>query len=778
MNIGIQEFLDAVFDPETLPKDQRICLCLGEGGTKNVSGTAQNIKKIPIGIGEIYFCLSTVVVPGSHGARLRRRAEDIRLAHLIVFDDIGTKCSSPPVEPSYKLQTSIKEGTPNFQWGYFITPLDVSDANNRAYFDACLVAAAQAGWNDPGLRSASRIVRAPGALHTKSGFVATITDWHPERVWDLPALMAELGLDPDRLQAASQPPMRTGAANSLTDISDPIYNWLNTKALVIGPSGSDFINIVCPWADSHSDGRVEAGYSPLDYGAQGRQFKCLHGHCADRDTAEFLQWVEDQGGPTPDGLPLTAQEQSVFASVFNSMRDVRWSTKTAITSQSRAISNANNQISGVVQDQLERFAYSAIQQTWIDTQTGHYANANTLRVYIGRDMPLNRRGKRQPPDELWWENANRLIVADKIWFPGAPKGVVQFLDSSYWNTYEPYQPASHHDPAICKLFHDHIIDTFGPDGALLEQWLGWAAQHPEQKILWAPLLVGVQGDGKSLLADALGLAVGPQRLHKSSTTAISGNFNEFLDGKFVLAIEELRVSGQNRYTILDKLKDIITNPSIEIRPKGLANRTAPNFCNVIAMTNHLDALPIDASDRRWGIFTSRFIVGNGDLESERIDTGYFNSLMDALRYDPEAVVGWLYSIDLTGFDPTRRPPMTHAKASMISDATSEHDIAVLDLIRGRGGVGITPHAVSMPALRAQLRILGLDDEPNRISAILRNAGFNRGINGVRVNGEFVRVWYDVKHYGHLSKDKMLLAAKTDLEENNARYAGVLPKPVN
>lgn len=766
--VGIDEFLRAAFDPETLPKTERICLGVGEGGTQNVSGTDNNIKKLPIGTSEIYVCLSTVVVPEGKGSKLRRRADDIRQAYLIVFDDIGTKCAEPPIHPSYKLQTSVKDGVANYQWGYFLTAFDVTDPASRAYFDACLMAAAAAGWNDPGLRSASRIVRVPGALHRKSGFVATITDWHPERVWDLPELMAELGLDPETVVVASQPPVRVGAI-SLDNIRDPILDWLQAQNLILQVK-PDFLDIVCPWADRHSDSRAEAGYSPLDYGTAGRQFKCLHGHCSGRDTGQFLEWVSAQGGPAPDALPLTADDQALFKTVLAGLGATPWSN----LSPTIPIAQTNPVPQGEALEALEGFVYSTVQQTWIHCDSGAYTNVNSLRAYIGRLMPLTRRGKRQPPDELWFENPSRVLVADKIWYPGASKGVVEYLDKPHWNTYEPYHPSTHPDARVSALFHNHIIDTFGIEGKYLEQWLGWAAQHPEEKILWAPLLVGIQGDGKSLLADALGLAVGAQRLHKSSTTAISGNFNAFLEGKFVLAIEELRVSGQNRHQILDKLKDVVTNPTIEIRPKGLENRTAPNFCNVIAMTNHLDALPLDNFDRRWGIFTSRFITGNGDLHVERIANQYFDRIMSVMRFQPETVVGWLMDIDLTGFDPKARAPFTAAKAQMIADAAGEHDLAVLDIIRGRAHAGITPFAVVLPQLRRLLQALEMDSEPNRLAAILRNAGFMRGVNGVRINGDLVRVWYDAKHYGG-SPTKALAQARDDLEANNQTLLGLLPK---
>jgi len=771
--VTISAFLQEAFCPASIPATERICIGVGEGGMKSVSGTARNIAKLEkeAGTTELYVCLSTVAEPESRASPLRRRAEDIRYAYLLVFDDIGTKSTAPPVEPSYKLQTSIKAGKANFQWGYFLSAFDVSTPEGRAYFDGCLIAAAGAGWNDPGLRSASRIVRLPGALH-KSGFVAEITDWHPERVWDLPELMAELGLDPEN--AALAPPVsREGAITDLTQIDDPVFDWLQSQGLYVGPSGNGFFDIVCPWADAHTDSRVEAGYSPLNYGVAGRQFHCLHGHCQDKRTGEFLSWVEATGGPSESGLVLAGAGFEAFKAAVAGIKAVPWSSHGPGSGFSGSAPIAAP-LADTVKEALERFVYSANQQTWIDTANGLYANGLTLKAHIQNLMPMGsgRPRKRRAPEEVWFENPARVTVIDKLWNPGEPKGVVQFMDADYWNTYEPYTPPGRYDAAVAQAFHDHILDTFGPDGVWLEQWLGWAAQNPSEKILWSPLLVGVQGDGKSLLADALGLAVGPGRLHKGSTTAVTSNFNDFLEGKLVLAIEELRVSGQNRHMMMDKLKDVVTNTSIEIRPKGLKNRTAPNFVNVLAMTNHLDALPLDNSDRRWAVFTSRFILGDGDLRKERLETGYFDLLMDSLRNDPEAVVGWLRAIDVSAFNPKSRAPDTTAKADMILDAGGENESEILHLIATRTGVGLTPYAFTMPALRAQLRLDGYDDEPNKVAAVLRHAGFAPLKMPVRLGAQQFRVWFSRAHYG---RDDNAAAAKVkaDLDATSVCTDNVL-----
>jgi len=236
------------------------------------------------------YCVSTV----ARGDKPRRRLADVRAAFVLPCDDVGTKAIKPPVTPSYILETSPG----NHQWGYMIDPFDVSTPEGASYYDACLLGLAQAGYNDFGCRSASRVIKMPGAVH-HSGFITCVAEWYPDHVWDLKELMDELEVTPS---AGARSGFRSspGRHVALEDVSDPIYDWLVREDLVHGIS-SDWVEVACPWADLHSEpDNNMAGYSPLDYGSEGRGFNCFHSHGDDHGLVQFLAWVERQDGPSLD----------------------------------------------------------------------------------------------------------------------------------------------------------------------------------------------------------------------------------------------------------------------------------------------------------------------------------------------------------------------------------------------------------------------------------------------------------------------------------------------
>lgn len=234
-----------------------------------------------------YYCVSTVELQRKR--QVRKRLEEVRTAMVLVLDDVGTKAEWSDVPPSYVLETS--EG--NFQVGYLLEPYDVSQPAGQAYFDSVLYSLAEAGLNDPGCRSASRLVRLPGSLHG-TGFRADVVEWEPGLVWELEALVEAFGvaLKTPRKAWALQP----GKYTQLWEVDDPVYRWLVGNWTVYGHN-DQWVHIECPWRGSHTDGVQGASstaYSPADYGRAGVGFKCLHGHCVRRGVDDFLTFIHSE----------------------------------------------------------------------------------------------------------------------------------------------------------------------------------------------------------------------------------------------------------------------------------------------------------------------------------------------------------------------------------------------------------------------------------------------------------------------------------------------------
>jgi len=128
-------------------------------------------------------------------------------------------------------------------------------------------------------------------------------------------------------------------------------------------------------------------------------------------------------------------------------------------------------------------------------------------------------------------------------------------------------------------------------------------QYPGVKFQRAPLIQGVEGNGKSFLFRAIARAVGERYSHFPNTSDLGGNglkFNAWLTGKLFIGLEEIYTPGKR--DVVEALKPLITSSKVEIQAKGADQYTGDNRANFMFCSNHKDAIQKTLGDRRYCIF--------------------------------------------------------------------------------------------------------------------------------------------------------------------------------
>ncbi len=301
--LSLKTFLDTIFDPKPDP-DEAICMTSRwpqDDYFTNWIGEGRRVENYQPGRSADYFCISTTRRPVGD-TKLVRGREALQYLYCLMLDDIGTKSKEPPVAPSWRLESSAG----NYQLGYLLDVIKLTPATT-AYYEGCYRALAQAGLTDSGAGGTYRVARVPGSRHGRTGFTSTVTEWHPERSWKLADLMDEMCVKP--LKQREKRLMVADGVGDLSLVDDELLNWLDGRRLVGKAGGSGFINIVCPWADGHTDGDGSAGYSPAWYVTRGRAFSCFHEHCFHRNIHHLIDWAYAEGMPfmtkTP-AIPMKA----------------------------------------------------------------------------------------------------------------------------------------------------------------------------------------------------------------------------------------------------------------------------------------------------------------------------------------------------------------------------------------------------------------------------------------------------------------------------------------
>ncbi len=229
-----------------------------------------------------------------------------------------------------------------------------------------------------------------------------------------------------------------------------------------------------------------------------------------------------------------------------------------------------------------------------------------------------------------------------------------------------------------ELFNNHMALLF-PDeiarGHILD-YFACIVQRPGVKIHWAPLIKGKQGIGKSYLLRVMKHVLGRTNVREVTTEEITSEFNPWAEASQIVFIEEIMAIGRREIT--NKLKPIVTSPTITINDKGVKRYVIPNRMNLCLFSNEEVPLLLDDDDRRFFVY-----------ESPLRDQGeeYYNRLFDALdEHELHLIRGLLENRDISKFNPKGKAPGSESKLKMQGDA----ETPVLSLMRAYVNARRTP----------------------------------------------------------------------------------------
>jgi hypothetical protein len=272
-------------------------------------------------------------------------------------------------------------------------------------------------------------------------------------------------------------------------------------------------------------------------------------------------------------------------------------------------------------------------------------------------------------------------------------------------------------------------------------------QFPGKKIRYALLFKGIEGDGKSFIGRLLEAALGGNNVKQISPTVLHTSFTDWATGACVGIMEELRMVNTSRWDVVNALKPYITNDTIEVHPKGKAAYTTSNTMNYIGFTNHADAIPMTAGDRRWVIIWSPFFT-RAQLNAAT-GPGYYKALFDAVHNHAPAIRRWLMDHVIT-LDPDGVAPMTSDKEQMIAVGMSDEEECV------REALAPGQNILSIKLLKNSLLLAGIVISDVRLPQILSSLGWSRIPGNTKWRGQTHRVWHMGLESADLEKLQKLL----------------------
>jgi hypothetical protein len=630
-----------------------------------------------------YGNTASFIVDRFTDGRVSASAANCEYILVMMLDDIGTKSKTPPLEPTWIMETSPG----SFQWGYAF-----SDQPTKAEFSAAIRAIADAGYTDPGACNPVRNFRLPGSVNLKpdrNHFESRLVEFHPDREYALPDICAALGVTPVEPDSLTLRPIRLA-----DDGADDVMAWLSQQGLLLSrPNGEGWAGVICPNGAEHTDGNPEGRYMPAS-----RAYCCLHSHCVDFDSRMFLQWVADNDGPAHNpGLREELLAQAMDSALSKLTPTVEYPNEAA-----KIIAEVERKELGRVEksEWWSRFAYIQTDDAYFDLQDKRELTRGTFNalfrhiscksIHNGRkveasysfDEHRQAKGAKSLVGVTYAAGADVLVARDGLpygnrWRDARPTPVAG--DVSPW--------LAHVERMVPEEFErEHLLNA-----------LAHKVQFPTHKINHAILMGGNHGSGKDTLFAPFFWAIGGEA--KANCSLVK---NEDLNSQWgyaleceVMEIAELRqAEAKDRRALENTLKPIIAAPPelLMVNRKGMHPYMALNRVFVIAFSNERVAISLPSEDRRW------FVLW---CAAPKLPEAQAVSLWNWYQHRAgfEAVAHYLHSRDVSAWNPSAPPPMTEAKLIMVEHGMSTAESFLVDQMTrrvgefSRGVIGAPFHAV-------------------------------------------------------------------------------------
>ncbi|MBN9411355.1 MAG: cell division protein FtsK [Burkholderiales bacterium] len=185
-------------------------------------------------------------------------------------------------------------------------------------------------------------------------------------------------------------------------------------------------------------------------------------------------------------------------------------------------------------------------------------------------------------------------------------------------------------------------------------WLAYPLQRPGAKLRTSVVMHGDEGAGKNFLFDTVvsiygkyGALVGQDELEDK--------FNDWRSCKLFVVGDEVSSRAELVHN-KNRLKALITSPTVQINPKNLPRREETNHINIVFLSNELQPLALDNSDRRYLV-----------VYTPRAKGFEYYKALSAWRENGgvEAFMHYLMNYPLDDFNPYAPAPITDAKVALI-----------------------------------------------------------------------------------------------------------------
>lgn len=310
-------------------------------------------------------------------------------------------------------------------------------------------------------------------------------------------------------------------------------------------------------------------------------------------------------------------------------------------------------------------------------------------MYGGYSFPMdqaNERSTRDAYEAFTQHQAYRSPRSNSTCFkPNMPFGaILEDAGRTRVNMYWPVKVPRTQGDARPFLQHLAKLLPNERDRLILMSYMAACVQHKGTKFQWAPLLQGVEGNGKTLLARCVAEAIGKRYVHWPRASRITAQFNSWLLGRLLYCVEDIYVPG-DRIDVIEELKPMITGQDLEIEGKGIDQISGDVCGNFMLNSNHKNALVKTRNDRRFAMFFTAQQAAP-DLERDGMAGDYFEKLYGWMRDDggftvvSELLHTWAIPDEFNPAGQCQRAPTTSSTDEAIAESRGSVEQEIVEAI--------------------------------------------------------------------------------------------------
>ena len=633
-----------------------------------------------------YANTACFIVDRFTGGKISAAASYCENVAFLILDDIGTKSKTPPLEPTWIMETSPA----NYQWGYTFA---LDDQPRKGDFAAAIKAIAAAGYTDKGAINPVRNFRLEGSVNLKPGrenFRSRLIKFDQKREFSLKQICEALDVTPFEADTAQHQRVRLD-----DDGRDDVLAWIYQRGEIAElANGEGWFGIICPNAAEHSDGNPTGRYHPLN-----RSYTCFHEQCGDWDSRRFLCWVAEQGGPKHEH----GFREELIAETLKQTYEKIAPTEAFPDKAAELIAEVERKELARVEksEWYARFAYIQEDESFFDMVDRREISRSTFNALFRHISCKSIHGTNRRIEASVCYDENRQAMGARTLVSvtySAGQGVLVTRDGlvfgNRWRDARPHR----YGTGDIKRWLDHA-EVLVPNRAEREHLfniMAFKLQNPDVKINHAVLHGGDEGSGKDTFwAPFIWSVCGPDLRNRGlvDNDSIASSFSYHLESEILIINELKEPDARERRALANKLKPIIAAPpeTLSINRKGLHPYDMVNRMFVLAFSNDPVPISLASQDRRW------FCVWS---HAERMDATEAASLWAWYKSGGyEGVAGWLHRRDVSAFNPAAAPMLTEFKMNLIEQGMTIAESYIVDMIRNRlgefsGGVIASPlHAI-------------------------------------------------------------------------------------